>query len=136
VLTTSTIDTFKKQGVSIIDASLAYLAFDMDEEVFMCLRGKLAELVVDMAPEIYRKYIYNNTPFIYVKLQKSLYRYLRSALLFYLKLLSDLEDNEFTPSPYNPRVASKIAIGKQFTITCHVEDMKLSRVDENEVTKP
>jgi hypothetical protein len=42
VLTTATIDAFEKREVAIVDFPGAYLIADMDEEVFMCLRGKLA----------------------------------------------------------------------------------------------
>jgi hypothetical protein len=61
----------------------------------MCIRGRLSELMVKTLPDIYRKYITvdsDNKPIIYLKLQKALYRCLRSALLFYLvKFVEDLE---------------------------------------------
>jgi hypothetical protein len=62
----------------------------MDEEVSMLLRGRLVELMVTNAPNIYRKYITvdaNNQPVLYIKLQKALYGCLPSALLFYLKFV-------------------------------------------------
>jgi hypothetical protein len=132
VLITATIDAFEKREVAIVDVPGAYLMADMDEEVFMCLRGRLAELMVKTAPEIYQKYIYvgsDNKPVLYVKLQKALYGCLRSALLFYLKLLKDLEDRVFKLNPCGPCVANKVINGKQFTITWHVNDLKLSHVD-------
>jgi hypothetical protein len=104
----------------------------------MCLRGRLAEIMIKTAPEIYQKYIYvgpDNKPVLYVKLQKALYGCLRSALLFYLKLLKDLEGNGFKLNPYDPCVANKMVNGKQFTITWHVDDLKLSHVDLKEVDK-
>jgi hypothetical protein len=58
----------------------------MDEEVFMCLRGRLAELMEKTAPGIYRKYIYmgsDNKPVLYVRLQKALHGYLRSVVLLF-----------------------------------------------------
>jgi hypothetical protein len=94
VLITATVDAFEKREVAIVDVSGAYLTADMGEEVSMCIRGKLAELMVNTAPEIYRKYIYvgpDNKPVLYVKLQEALSGCIRSALLFYLKLLKDLE---------------------------------------------
>jgi hypothetical protein len=69
----------------------AFLSADMDEEVIMTIRGRLVELMVKSAPNIYRKYITldaNNQSILYVKLQKALYGCLRSALLFYEKLVS------------------------------------------------
>jgi hypothetical protein len=49
--------------------------------------------------------------------------------------LGDLEANGFTLNPYDPCVANKMVNGKQFTITWHVDDLKLSYVDAEEVTK-
>jgi hypothetical protein len=138
VLITATIDAFEKREVAIVDVPGAYITAYMDEEVFMCLRGRLAELMVKTAPEIYRKYIYvgpDNKPVLYVKLQKALYGFLRSALLFYLKLLKDLEVNGFKLNPYDPCVANKMVNGKQCTITWHVDKLKLSHVDVKEVDK-
>jgi hypothetical protein len=132
LLITATVDAFERREVAIVDVPGAYLTANMDEEVFMCIMGRLAELMVKTAPEIYRKYIYvgsNNKPVLYVKLQKSLYGCLRSALLFYQKLLKDLEDNGFELNPYDPCVANKVINGKQFTINWHVDDLKLSHVD-------
>jgi hypothetical protein len=113
VLITATIDAFEKREVAIVDMPGAYLTADMDEEVFMCLMGRLAELMVKTSPEIYRKYIYvgsDNRPVLYVKLQKALYGCLRSALLFYQKLLKDLQDKGFELNPYGPCVANKVIV--------------------------
>ena len=44
---------------------------------------------------------------LYVKLQKSLYGLLRSALLFYLKLATDLKNNALIINPYGSCVAKK-----------------------------
>jgi hypothetical protein len=110
----------------------------MDDEVYLFIRGRLAELTVQTAPEIYQKYITvrnDNKPIIYVKLQKALYGCLRSALLFYLKLVEDLESDGFKINPYDPCIANKVFKNKQFTITWHLDDLKLSHVDKNEVTK-
>jgi hypothetical protein len=138
VLITSTIDAFEGRDVAIVDVPGAFLTDDMYEEVLMCLRGKIAEIMVKTAPELYRKYVYigpDNKPVLYVKLMKALYGCLRSALLFYQKLLGDLEKNGFTLNLYDPCVANKMVNGKQLTVTWHVDDLKLSHVDENEVTK-
>jgi hypothetical protein len=138
VLITSTIDAFEGRDVAIADVPGAFLTADMDEEVLMCLRGKIAELMVKTAPYIYQKYVYigpDNKPVLYVTLLKALCGCLQSALLFYQKLLGDLEENGFTLKPYDPCVANKMVNGKQLTVTWHVDDLKLSHVDENEVTK-
>jgi hypothetical protein len=79
--------------VAIVYVPVACLTSDMDKEVIMCLRGRLAELMVKTAPNMYRKFISldnKGNSILYVKLQKALYGCLRSALLFYLKLVKDL----------------------------------------------
>jgi nucleoside-triphosphatase THEP1 len=93
VLITATIDAFEERDVAIVDVPGAFLSADMDEEVIMTIRGRLAELMVKAAPNSYRKYITidaNNQPILYMKLHKALYGCLRSALLFYQKLVGDL----------------------------------------------
>ena len=63
----------------------------------MVLKGRLAELMVLVAPNIYRKYITvdkRNTPIMYVKILKE-FGLLKSALLFFQKLVRDLEGNGF-----------------------------------------
>ncbi len=62
---------------------------NIDEEVIMVLKGDLADMIVQIAPEIYRKYIAvdrKGTKMLYVKLQKALYGLMRASLLFYRKL--------------------------------------------------
>jgi hypothetical protein len=138
VLITSTIEAYEGREVAVVDIPGAYLSADMDEEVIMLLRGRLAELMVKTAPNIYRKYITmdaKNQPILYVKLQKALYGCLRSALLFYLKFVGDIESQGFTLNPYDPCVVNKVINGKQFTVVWHVDDIKMSHVDEKEVSK-
>jgi hypothetical protein len=65
VLIAATIDAFKGRDVAIVDVPGAFLRADMDEEVIMTIRGRLAELMVKAAPNINRKYITidaNNQP--------------------------------------------------------------------------
>ena len=66
---------------------------------------------------------------------KALYGLLRSALLFYKKLSSDLENMGFEINPYDPCVANKMVNGSQMTVTWHVDDLKISHKDEEELTK-
>jgi hypothetical protein len=123
LLIMSTIDNLEGRDMVIVDVHWAFLKTAMDEEVYMCIRGRLAELMVQTAPEIYQKYITvnsDNMPLIFVKLQNSLCGCLRSALLFYLKLVEYLESNGFNMNTYDPCMADTIINEKQFTITWHV----------------
>ena len=77
---------------------------------------------------MYRKYFTvgpNGEPILYVRLLKALSGLLRSALLFYKKLRSDLENMGFVINPYDPCVANKMANGSQMTVTWHVDDLKI-----------
>jgi len=116
-----------------MDLPGAFLHADNDSFVVMKMTGKLAELMVKTAPNIYRKYIIEDSsgkPILYVQLQKALYGMLKSALLFYRKLVSDLTHMGFTLNPYDPCVANKSVHGNQLTVSWHVDDLTISCVDK------
>ena len=69
-----------------------------------------------------------------MKLCKVLYGCLKSALLFYRKLWSDLHSNDFVMNPYDPCISNKIIDGKQMTITWHVDDLKISHTTDATIT--
>ena len=78
------------------------------------MRGKVVELLVQLQPELYRKYVItskNREPMLYVKLLKALYGLPKSALLFYKKLVGELVGVGFEINPYDPCVANKIVNG-------------------------
>ena len=115
-----------------MDLPGAFLHADNDTFVVMKMTGKLAELMVKTAPDIYRKYVIEDSsgkPILYVQLQKALYGMLKSALLFYRKLVSDLTHMGFTLNPYDPCVANKTVNGHQLTVSWHVDDLTISCVD-------
>ena len=73
----------------------------------MLLKGKLAELMVQVDPMLYRRYVTFNKKgeaMLYVHLSKALYGLLESALLFYKKLRGELEEYAFKVNPYDPCV--------------------------------
>ena len=59
---------------------------------------------------------------------------LRSALWFYKRLRSDLENIGFRINPYDPCVAKKMVNDHHMTICWHVDDLKVSHKDKNYVT--
>jgi hypothetical protein len=137
VMITAAVKTHEGRDVAVVDVPGAFLRADMDEEVTMTLRGRLAELMVKTVPNIYRKYITldsNNRPVVYVLLQKALYGCMWSALLFYKKLVKDLKKKGFKLNRYDPCVANKMVRGKQFTVIWHVDDLKMSHMEYDEVT--
>ena len=61
----------------------------------MVLEDPLANLMVQVDPYLYMNYVTTNSKFktiLYVKMYKALYGMLRSALLFYRKLVKYLEE--------------------------------------------
>ena len=62
---------------------------EVGKDVIMVLKEELAEMMIQIAPEVYRKYVAvdkRGTKILYVKLQKALYGLMRASLLFYRKL--------------------------------------------------
>ena len=72
---------------------------------------------------------------LYVRIQKALYGIFESALAFYKLLRKKLEDEGFMVNPYDPCVANKEVNGSQMTVTWHMDDLKVSHVEEAEVEK-
>ena len=138
VLLTAVIEAKEGRDVAVLDIPNAFVQTDMEgEQVLMKMKGDLAELMVTTAPQLYRKYLITEKgqPVLYVKLLKALYGCLKSALLFYKKLVKDLINEGFEINPYDPCVANKIINGKQFTVVWHVDDLKISHADEDEISK-
>jgi hypothetical protein len=73
------IDAQERRDVATIDIPNAFVQTKLENEedkAIMRLHGKLAELMVKVAPEIYRKHIHttkNGERVLYVKLQNALY---------------------------------------------------------------
>ena len=111
VFITSVIAANEKLFVCCYDVPGAFLHTESDENVIMVLRGELAEMMVHIAPQIYRPYVKmdrKGTPILYVRLKKALYGILISSLLFYRKLRGELEAYGFKINPYDPCVGSKM----------------------------
>jgi hypothetical protein len=138
VFITAVVNAHEGRDVTCYDIHGAFLHADSDKDITMILKGRLAELMVQFAPTLYRKYISvdrKGTVILYVKMQKAMYGLLRSALLFYRKLVGELESAGFRLNPYDPCVANKTINGKQMTVCWHVGDLNVSHVDPSEVAK-
>ena len=60
---------------------------------------------------------------------------MKSALLFYRKVVADFTSIGFDINPYDPCVAIKIIDGKQMTICWHVDDLLMGHEDSKVVSK-
>ena len=63
-------------------------------------------------------------------LQKAMCGYLKNLLIFYEKLVDELELYVFEMNPYDPCIENKSVDGKQLIIRWHMDDIKLSPVDK------
>lgn len=133
LLLSSVIDATEGRHVITCDIPGAFMQADMDELVHMKLEGEMAELLEKIDPSLYRKYIVieKGKPVLYVELLKALYGTLKAALLFWKRLSSQLIKWGFVLNPYDRCVANKTINGKQCTIVWHVDDLKISHVDES-----
>jgi hypothetical protein len=77
----------------------------------MRLDGILAELMVKIAPHMYQKFVTTNTKgklVLYVQHEKAVYGMMKSALLFYCKLVANLTSVGFSINPCDPCVPTKL----------------------------
>ncbi len=67
---TASIAAHKHRKVRCYDIPSAFVNTDIDEDVLMVLNGELADMMVQIAPQVYRKYVTvdkKGTPILYVK---------------------------------------------------------------------
>jgi hypothetical protein len=67
--------------------------------------------------------------------KKALYGMMKSALLFYRKLIKELKGMGFEINPYNPCVANELVDGKQMTVRWHIDDLMISHVNQDKILK-
>ncbi len=80
------IEAHKERNVACFDVPGAFLHADLDKDITMILKGRLADLMVKVAPNLYRNYISvdrREMAILYVKMQKAIHGLLKSALMFY-----------------------------------------------------
>ena len=106
--------------------------------VHMALAGQMSVLVAMIEPRTYWNLVsYNNwvKVILYAEFTKSVYGILYSAFLFYMKLLRDNKQQGFTRNNYDPCVENETVNGKQMTVIWHVDYLKISHAEADEVTK-
>jgi hypothetical protein len=135
VFLSALIDAAEGREVAVVDIPGAFMQADMDEETFVRIDGKMAELLIDIDPDMYRPYVVHEGKgiAIYVELLKALYGTLRAARLFWEKLSKQLIAWGFKINPYDSCVANKIINGTQCTVVWHVDDLKISHKEESVV---
>ena len=72
---------------------------------------------------------------MYVHLSKAMYKTLKAAILYYGNFSKELREYGFVIKPYDPCFANKCTSEGQITVVWHVNDMKVSHNNKEEVTK-
>ena len=111
---------------------------DIDELVHVRFTGEMVNMLLHIDHDKYKDYVVTEREdkVLYMELLKALYGTLRAAHLFWEKLSKQLIDVwGFTPNKYDDCVVNKIINGQQMTVVWHVDDLKVSHVDEKEVDK-
>ena len=131
------IDAKEGRDVATVDIPGAFMHADMDEKVHIRIEGEMAKLLAKLDPNVYRKFVAveNGKLVLYAELSKALYGTLRAALLFWRLLSKLLKSWGFVINPYDWCVANKMIDGKQCTILWHVDDLKISHVSADVVTR-
>jgi hypothetical protein len=137
VFVTAAIDAKENREVVTIDIPGAFLHAANDDYVVMRMNGTLAELMAKTDPKLYRKYLTDEKgkKVLYLRLQKALYGMMKSALLFYRKLISELKGMGFEINPYDPCVVNKMVNGSQMTVRWHVDDLMISHTSNEAISQ-
>ena len=130
---TCIVDAMEKRHVITCDIPGAFMQAEMDEVVHVKLDGELAELLVKVDPSYAQVMVKEgNKHVIYAKLDKALYGTLQAVFLFWKKIKSFfVEKHGFASNPYDGCVVNKMINGSQCTIGWHVDDIKLSHVENS-----
>ena len=132
VLLTCIVDAQEERDVAVIDIPNAFVQTRVEDEkdmAFIKIRGVLVDILVDIAPDVYKSYVTTDKKGIkqlLVQCQNALYGTMVASLLYYRKFVKSLESIGFELNPYDPCVANKMIDGEQMTICFHVDDCKLS----------
>jgi hypothetical protein len=124
VFITAVMDAHEGRDVVCFNIPGAFLHADSDKGITMILKGRLAELMEQVTPNLYRKYITvdrKGMTILCAKMQKAMYGLLGSALLFHSNLVVDVENAGFTLNQYNPCVANKTVNNTQMIVCWRVD---------------
>jgi hypothetical protein len=115
-----------------VDIPNAFMQTCVENEkdmVFINIRGILVDILVEIAPDVYKLYVSKEKKGVkqlLVQFQNALYGTMVASLLYYRKFFKSLTNVDFVINPYDPCVANKKIEGKQMTICFHFDDCKLS----------
>jgi hypothetical protein len=132
VLLSCIINAEEGRDVAAINIPTALIQTRVEDEgdmVIIKIRGVLVDILVQIAPDVYKSYVTTDKKGmkqLLVQCQNALYGTMVASLLYYRKFTKSLTSVGFEINPYDPCVANKIVNGMQMTICFHMDDCKLS----------
>lgn len=100
VILTSIVDAQEGRDVATVDIPNAFIQTHIEDEedmVIMKIRGLLADMLVEIAPEVYKPFLTKSG--LLVQCQNAIYGTMSASLLFYRKISKSLTDVGFEFNP-------------------------------------
>ena len=135
VLLSCIIDATEGRDVATIDIPNAFIQTrvnDPNKRVLIKVKGLLAEILLEIAPEVYSDYVHidpKGNLVLMLECLNAIYGTMIASRLYYEKFVKTLKRNNFVLNPYDPCVANRVIDDKQQTVCWHVDDCKISHVD-------
>jgi hypothetical protein len=132
VVLTSVIDAKEDRESAVVNVPNAFIQTvveDKSKRVIVRIRGMLVDILVKIAPEVYKDYITldkKGQKQILVECLNVLHGTMVASLLYYQKFTRTLKNENFIMNPYDLCVWNKMIEGKQCTICFHVDNCKIS----------
>ena len=126
------IDAVEGRDVAVVDIPNAFVQMRVEDKkdmAYIRICGVLVDMLVDIAPDVYKWYVTtdkNGVKVLIVQCLNALYGMMIASLLFYKKFVKSLTNVGFKLNPFDPCVANKTIEGHQMTICFHVDDCKIS----------
>ena len=133
------VDAFERRCVVVVDIPAAFLSADWPSDAPEChirFEGVMVDMLCQIKPEYTQLIRYSKTKnggcrkMLIGKVTKAIYGTLLGAVLFYNKLKGVLVDMGFEMNDYDECTFNKIVNGKQCTVQFHVDDLKLSHLEQ------
>ena len=139
IILTAMVDAIEDRYVVTTDIPGAFLQCDLpddEEPIYIKFTGSMVDILKKIDPKLYGRCTVTTKKgkrILYAKANKAIYGTLKAALLFWKKLSDQLIKWDFETNDYDPCTMNKMVNGKQLTIIWHVDDLKISHVEESVV---
>jgi hypothetical protein len=126
-------DFISKEEATLLTVSTESVLFTciIDAQEGRDVGGVLADMLVDIAPKQYKKYLTKDkkgNSLLLLECLNAIYGTMVASLLYYGKFSETLKRHGFKLNPYDPCVANCTANKKQQIVCWHVDGLKLSHV--------